>query len=104
MNNFETYKNTLSDKNKKLIDSDEFTFYAMDLIVFNDNEPEIEEIKKEFKRFKEMLLKQKIIDRLIKIQSSIVWFSSNYAINDLVTMYFFNMPVLRFTRYGKIIK
>lgn len=104
MNNFETYRNTLSIKNKKLIDSDEFTFYAMDLIVFNDNEPAIEEIKKEFKKFKKSLLKQRIINRLVKIQSSIICFSSNYAINDLVTMYFFNMPVLRFTRYGKIIK
>ena len=104
MNNFEIYRNTLSDKNKKLIDSDEFTFYAMDLIIFNAVEPEIKEIKKEFKKFKKSLLKQRIINRLVKIQSFIIWFSYNYTINDLVTMYFFNMPVLRFTRYGKIIK
>ena len=60
MNNFELYENKLSNKNKKLINSDEFTFYAMDILIFSDSEIDIKELHKYFVTFKRCLKRDKI--------------------------------------------
>ena len=60
MNNFDLFKSKLSEKNKKLIDSDEFTFYAMDILIFSDSEIDIKELKKYFVTFKHCIKRDKI--------------------------------------------
>ena len=105
MNNYEAFKATLSTKNQKILDSDEFTIFAMDTLIFNDSEATIEEIKQEFKAYKNMLRKEKLIQVIIKINIPyILHFYYNYSFNDIISMYIFNKCVLKFSRYGKIQK
>jgi hypothetical protein len=104
MNNYEAFKATLSTKNQKILDSDGFTIFAMDTLIFNDSEATIEEIKQELKAYKNMLRKEKIISGLIKINIPVILhFSYNFQINNTITMYLFNHRVMYFTRYGKIV-
>lgn len=82
MNNYDIFKASLSAEDRKIIDSDDFTFYAMDILVFSDSEIDIEKLKTYFFTYKKLLHRNKL--------NSFIAYRVLFPINDILS--FFHIP------------
>lgn len=82
MNNYDIFKAGLSAKDRKIIDSDEFTFYAMDILIFSDSDIDIEKLKIYFSTYKKLLLRNKL--------NNFLAYRVLFPINDILS--FFHIP------------